>query len=232
MNKLVIVTGTASGLGLSTANLLLESDYLVLGIDKMPSMIDNPNYHHYEADLSQLDISKVRKNLEDVNGIWYSVIHCAGISVGKPIGELSEVDWNYSMQVNVTSAMKLCQLADELMIDGGRIILVSSPVAFAGAKKPSYSASKAALHGLTMSVSRTLGKRNICVNTILPGPMITGMTDDWSEERRASIATESRLNRLAKPAEVAYVICRMLDNEWSYMSASIIDMTCGSMFGH
>ena len=98
MNRLVIINGTASGLGLSTANLLLESDYLVLGINKMPSMIDNLNYHHYEADLSQLDISKVRKKLDNINAIWYSIIHCAGISVGKPIGELSEIDWNYSME--------------------------------------------------------------------------------------------------------------------------------------
>ena len=69
MNKLVIVSGTSPGLGLSTANISLKSDYLVLGIDKMPSMIYNPNYHHYEANLSQLDISKVRRNLDDINGI-------------------------------------------------------------------------------------------------------------------------------------------------------------------
>ena len=94
--------------------------------------------------------------------------------------------------------MRICQLADSQLMDGGRIVLVGSPVAFAGANKPSYAASKAALHGLTMSVSRQLGKRGICVNTVLPGPMITGMTSDWSDEKRSRIAQETRLNRLAK----------------------------------
>ena len=136
------------------------------------------------------------------------------------------------MQVNVTSAMLICQLADELMVDNGRIILVSSPVAITGARKPSYAASKAALHGLTMSVSRSFGKRGICVNTVLPGPMITGMTNDWPVQRRASIASETRLNRLAKPEDVAYVITQMLDGKWSYMSSSIVDLTCGSLYGH
>ena len=136
------------------------------------------------------------------------------------------------MEVNVTSAMLICQLADELMVDNGRIILVSSPVAIAGARKPGYAASKAALHGLTMSVSRSFGKRGICVNTVLPGPMITGMTNDWPIEKRASIASETRLNRLAKPEEIAHVINQMLDKNWSYMSASVIDLTCGTLYGH
>ena len=112
--------------------------------------------------------------------------------------------------MNVTSAMKICQLADSHMMDGGRILLVGSPVGIAGANKPSYAASKAALHGLTMSVSRQLGKRGICVNTVLPGPMITGMTGDWSDEKRDRIAQETRLNRLAKPEDIAYVMVQMM----------------------
>ena len=128
--------------------------------------------------------------------------------------------------------MRICQLADLHMMDGGRIVLVGSPVAFAGANKPSYAASKAALHGLTMSISRQFGKRGICVNTVLPGPMITGMTNDWSEEKRLRIAEETRLNRLAKPEDIAHVIGQMMGEKWSYMSAAIVDMTCGSMYGH
>ena len=67
--------------------------------------------------------------------------------------------------MNVTSAMKICQLADSHMMDG-RIVLVGSPV-IAGANKPSYAASKAALHGLTMSFP-PIRKRGVCVNTVLP----------------------------------------------------------------
>ena len=58
------------------------------------------------------------------------------------------------------------------------------------------------------------------------------MTNDWSEEKRIRIAEETRLNRLAKPEDIAHVMVQMMGEKWSYMSASIIDMTCGSMYGH
>jgi NAD(P)-dependent dehydrogenase (short-subunit alcohol dehydrogenase family) len=83
-----------------------------------------------------------------------------------------------------------------------------------------------------MSVSRDLGKRNILVNTILPGPMMTGMTEDWSQEKIDRISKETRLNRLCEPIEVANVINFLLSNQSSFMTASIVDMTAGSLFGH
>ncbi len=229
-NHIILVTGTSSGLGLATANLLLNQNFNVIGIDQYSTRIQHTAYTHLEMDLAQFDANLILNELTDRN--WSGFIHCAGISQGSKLDSLSIEDWNRSIDVNVTSAMRICQLADSHMIDGGRIILVGSPVAFAGANKPSYAASKAALHGLTMSVSRQLGKRGICVNTVLPGPMITGMTKDWSEEKRVRIAEETRLNRLAKPEDVAHVMVQMMGEKWSYMSASIIDMTCGSMYGH
>ena len=227
---MILVTGSSSGLGKSTSEKGLEEGFNVIGIDLSSSTIEHENYTHLQMDLSNLNLDVLRKHLG--NEEWYGFVHCAGISIGSTIEEITIEDWNQSMEVNVTSAMLICQLADELMVDNGRIILVSSPVAIAGARKPSYAASKAALHGLTMSVSRSFGKRGICVNTVLPGPMITGMTNDWPVEKRASIASETRLNRLAKPEDVAYVITQMLDKKWSYMSSSIVDLTCGSLYGH
>ena len=227
---IILVTGTSSGLGQATANSLLSQDFSVIGIDQLHTKIQHDAYTHLEMDLMQFDEEFILNELMDGN--WFGFIHCAGISQGGKIDSLSIEDWNSSIEVNVTSAMRICQLADSHMMDGGRIVLVGSPVAFAGANKPSYAASKAALHGLTMSVSRQLGKRGICVNTVLPGPMITGMTKDWSEEKRNRIAEETRLNRLARPEDIAHVIAQMMGGNWSYMSASIVDMTCGSMFGH
>ena len=227
---ILLVSGASSGLGKATSEKALEEGFNVIGIDISPSAIEHENYTHLLIDLSKLNLEVLRKHLG--NEEWYGFVHCAGISIGSTIEEITIEDWNQSMEVNVTSAMLICQLADELMVDNGRIILVSSPVAIAGARKPSYAASKAALHGLTMSVSRSFGKRGICVNTVLPGPMITGMTNDWPPEKRASIAGETRLNRLAKPEEIAHVINQMLDKSWSYMSASVIDLTCGTLYGH
>jgi NAD(P)-dependent dehydrogenase (short-subunit alcohol dehydrogenase family) len=229
-NSVVIITGTSSGLGLVTANSLLNQNFDIIGIDVQSGIIEHQNYTHLTMDLATFEFNQIQEMVENQN--WFGFIHCAAVSQGSKLDSLSIEDWNHSMDVNVTSAMLICQLADSQMMDGGRIVLVGSPVAFAGANKPSYAASKAALHGLTMSVSRQLGKRGICVNTVLPGPMITGMTKDWSEEKRNRIAEETRLNRLARPEDIAHVIAQMMGENWSYMSASIVDLTCGSMFGH
>ena len=229
-NHIIIVTGASSGLGLATANSLLGQNFDVIGIDQHSTKILHTAYTHLEMDLAQFNEELIRTEL--IGGDWFGFIHCAGISLGGKLDSLSIEDWNRSIDVNVTSAMRICQLAESEMMDGGRIVLVGSPVGIAGANKPSYAASKAALHGLTMSVSRQLGKRGICVNTVLPGPMITGMTNDWSQEKRLRIAEETRLNRLAKPDDVAHVMVQMMGEKLSYMSASIVDMTCGSMYGH
>lgn len=227
---LIVITGTSSGLGLATAKHLLNNDFAVLGIDIQTAEIEHQNYTHVEMNLASVDIEELLQKIAEDH--WFGFIHCAGISRGGRLDTLSVEDWNLSLDVNVTSAMKICQLADSHMMDGGRIVLVGSPVGIAGANKPSYAASKAALHGLTMSVSRQLGKRGICVNTVLPGPMITGMTSDWSDEKRDRIAQETRLNRLAKPEDIAYVMVQMMAEKWSYMSASLVDLTCGSLYGH
>jgi NAD(P)-dependent dehydrogenase (short-subunit alcohol dehydrogenase family) len=227
---MILVTGTSSGLGQATANSLLNQNFSVIGIDVQSGIIEHQNYTHLTMDLATFEFNQIQEMVENQN--WFGFIHCAAVSQGSKLDSLSIEDWNHSMDVNVTSAMLICQLADSQMMDGGRIVLVGSPVAFAGANKPSYAASKAALHGLTMSVSRQLGKRGICVNTVLPGPMITGMTKDWSEEKRNRIAEETRLNRLARPEDIAHVIAQMMGENWSYMSASVVDLTCGSMYGH
>ena len=229
-DPLIIVTGSSSGLGLATAKLLLENNFNVIGIDCNLAKIENTAYVHAQVDLASFDIEQIKEVIG--NQKWFGFIHCAGISQGTEIQLLSIEDWNHSMSVNVTSAMRICQLASSLMENGGRIVLVGSPVAFAGANKPSYAASKAALHGLTMSVSRQVGTRGICVNTVLPGPMITGMTKNWPEEKRERIAKETRLKRLAKPEDIAHVIVQMMGEKWTFMSASIVDLTCGSMYGH
>ena len=137
----IIVTGTSSGLGFATATQLLDNEFSVLGIDIQTAEIEHQNYTHVEMNLASVDIEELQQKIAEDH--WFGFIHCAGISRGGRLDTLSVEDWNLSLDVNVTSAMKICQLADSHMMDGGRILLVGSPVGIAGANKPSYAASKA-----------------------------------------------------------------------------------------
>jgi NAD(P)-dependent dehydrogenase (short-subunit alcohol dehydrogenase family) len=231
----VLITGCSSGLGNAVVNLLCQSDsYEVIGADMNDSQSDFDNFTFIKADLSNRDsvdslISKVKLHCNDN---LYSVINVAGVSIGKSIIGMEVEDWDQMIQVNLTSPAQLISSLQSIIPDGGRIVNVGSPVSITGSKKPGYAASKAGIHGLTMSVAKNLGPRNILVNTIFPGPMITGMTRKWSDDKRESIATESFLDRLTTPEEVANGIKFLLDPATSGITGSILDYTAGSMFTH
>lgn len=236
LNQTVIVTGAAGGMGRQTCIYLAEMGWHVLAIDHNQERLyalQDERIHPLLIELDATDlVTQVNAKLEDLPTLW-GLVNLAGISQGKPIEQLSLEDWTYSFNVNVTAAFQLIQMsAEKMKIQGGSIINVSSPVGYIGANKPSYAASKAALHGLTMSCARNLGQYGIRVNLLLPGTTITEMTKDWSIERQEAIANETLLKRLCTPQEIAEGIAFLLSQHSRYMTGSVLDMTCGSMWGH
>ena len=236
MDKLfVVVTGCSSGLGSALSKLLIDlGRYSVIGLDINESDFVDEKYHFISSDLSdRKSIEDLVNNVDEISGkSLYGIVNVAGISVGKSIVGMDENDWDKMLQVNLTSPALLISKLQDIMVDGGRIVNVSSPVSVTGSNKPGYSASKAGMHGLTMSVAKNLGPRNILVNTVFPGPMITGMTQKWSQDKRDSIATESFLGRLTTSEEVANGIKFLLNPETTGITGSILDFTAGSMFTH
>ena len=206
----------------------------MIGLDINKSDIQSNDFHFIESDLSNR--TSVNQLVEEIGKLThnslYGIVNVAGISVGKSIVGMEQEDWDKMIQVNLTAPAFLISKLQDIMVDGGRIVNVSSPVSVTGSNKPGYSASKAGMHGLTMSVAKNLGPRNILVNTVFPGPMITGMTQKWSQGKRDSIATESFLGRLTTPEEVANGIKFLLDPATTGITGSILDYTAGSMFTH
>ena len=236
MDKLfVVVTGSSSGLGLQISKILSQSEnYSVIGLDVNETEIQSNNFHFIESDLSnRTSVDQLVEEIGNLSGhSLYGIVNVAGISVGKSIVGMNEEDWDKMIEVNLTAPALLISKLQDSMMDGGRIVNVSCPVSVTGSNKPGYSASKAGMHGLTMSVAKNLGPRNILVNTVFPGPMITGMTQKWSQDKRDSIATESFLGRLTTPEEVANGIRFLLDPSTTGITGSVLDFTAGSMYTH
>lgn len=236
-NKTIIITGSAGGMGRTCCEYLSELGLHILAIDNhigRLQAITGENITRLSVDLSDDNlVEKVKEKLTHLPPVW-GLVNLAGISLGDKLNSLSLEDWQRSFDVNVTPVLRLTQLVAPLMRQsgGGSIVNVSSPVGYIGARKPSYASSKSALHGLTVSCARNLGADNIRVNLLLPGTTITEMTKDWSEERQAMIAKESLLGRLCTPQEIAECIAFLLSEHSRYMTGSILDMTCGSMWGH
>ena len=237
--RTIVVTGAAGGMGASTCRTLAAQGDHVLAIDSAEPALrqlaqDCERIHALPTDLRAPDlvdqVTDLLTGLPTVAGI----VNMAGISFGNTIEQLDDEAWENSFAVNVTPAMRLIRaLAPQLrQRGGGSIVNVGSPVGLIGARKPSYAASKGALHGLTMSCARNLGADGIRVNLLLPGTTITGMTQDWDEVRRAEVAQGNFLKRLCSPQEIAHVVAFLLSDASSYITGSVVDMTAGGLWGH
>lgn len=238
LQKTVIITGANGGMGTAACQHLQQIGWHVLAIDhsfgEAKNKINQERLTLLNCDLRDASLTtKVENALQDLPPIK-ALINLVGSSVGNSLDKLEIDDWHDSFAINVTPAMLLTKLVAPFMKanHGGSIVNVGSPVGLIGARKPSYAASKAALQGLTMSSARNLGPDNIRVNLLLPGPTITKMTSDWSQEKQNSIAQSSFLKRLCKPEEVANTLAFLISQESSYLTGSIIDLTAGSMYGH
>ena len=242
-SKSVLITGAAGGMGATLSRLLLLGGWTVFALDHNESRLrdlvescsDRGDFiHPILGNIEDNDTIRIVECRLAEAGALTGLVNLAGVSMGDDIERLDDQDWDASFKVNVTAPMRLSRVAIPFLkaSGGGSIVNVSSPVAYAGARKPSYAASKAAMIGLTMSLARNLGKYGIRVNTLLPGTTITYLTRDWSEEKRSAIARENFLGRLCEPEEIAAVIEFLLSNAASYMTGSMIDLTAGALWGH
>ncbi len=236
--KTVVVTGASGGMGSALCAMLVERGYRVIGLDRNPPRLAElgdslgSTFVGLLGDIAESELqTRLAVQLQSEEQV-VGLVNMAGISKGNDVEQITDEDWAYSLDVNLSAPMKLTRLMVPFLKKGGSIVNVSSPVGFIGARKVSYAASKAGLLGLTMTTARNLGKYNVRCNLLIPGTCITYMTQDWSLEKQTSIAQESFLGRLCTPEEVAKGVCFLLSDESSYMTGAVLDLTAGSMVGH
>lgn len=237
MKKTVVVTGAGGGMGRAICQMLAD-DYHIVAIDRNQSKLDVLSHlSHFTPVCSDLTdpelIAKLSKTIEALPPL-HGLVNLAGISKGAPVTKITDADWDLSLQTNLTVPMKLVQWIAPKLIEqqSGSIVNVGSPVGIVGANKVSYSASKAALQGLTMSAARELGHHSIRVNMLLPGPTITDMTKDWPQDKQDAIAQGTFLKRLCSPKDIANAITFLLSDKSTFMTGAVLDLTAGSLWGH
>jgi NAD(P)-dependent dehydrogenase (short-subunit alcohol dehydrogenase family) len=150
--------------------------------------------------------------------------------------EVTEADWDYTLNSNLKSAFLCCQAVAPAMKAqrAGRIVNVSS-VAGRNVSRlsgPQYSSAKAGLLGLTRHLAQDLGPFGITVNTVAPGPtLVERVAKKWAlhaAEERARLLAAIPLGRLAQPEEVATVIAFLASEEAAYVTGVTIDVNGGS----
>lgn len=171
---------------------------------------------------SALDAAKKRFSKIDV------LVNNAGISQSGLFVDLTDAQWQNVFEVNVNGAYNTIKqvLPDMLLRKSGAIVNVASVWGEIGASmETAYSASKAALIGLTRALAKEVAPSGVTVNAVAPGAIDTDMMKCYSEAETAALCDEIPCGRLGKPEEVARAILSVAENK--YVNGAVLDVNGG-----
>lgn len=237
LDKVAIVTGGASGIGLATVKKLLEEGASVAMVDL------NENVEAMARELGEkclgikCDVSKeeevvscVNKTKEQFGHIDYLVAN-AGIG-GEPNKphEVSMEEWNKVVAVNQTGIFLMNKYVIKEMLENkqGVIVNTSSMYGLVGATSSfAYSATKGAITQMTRSLALTYARDNIRVNAVAPGYVDTPILAMVPQDMKDLMAKQLPMGRLGKDLEIANLICYLLSEQSTFMTGAIVPIDGG-----
>lgn len=194
--KVAIVTGSNTGLGQGISKAFVEAGAKVLGVSRSPSddtqkMLGADNFSYITADLSSLDpVDTIINTAVDKYGRLDILVNNAGIIKREDSIDFSVENWDVVMNTNCRTLFFLSQAAAKQFMkqkSGGKIIQIASMLSYQGGiRVPSYTASKSAVKGITMTMANEWAKYGINVNAIAPGYMATNNTEALRNDAKRS----------------------------------------------
>jgi len=171
-------------------------------------------------------ISDVEKRFGPVS----ILVNNAGVTRDNISLRMSDEDWDQVIETNLKAVFRLSKLVMRGMMKGryGRIINITSVVGASGnAGQANYAAAKAGVAGLTRSLARELGSRNITVNCVAPGFIETDMTKALPEVQRDMLLGQIALGRLGRPEEIAAAVAFLASPNAGYVTGSTLHVNGG-----
>ncbi|KAL2752012.1 hypothetical protein ACRALDRAFT_1037399 [Sodiomyces alcalophilus JCM 7366] len=243
-DKVIALTGAASGIGQATAHLLAArgarlslADVQQEGLAATKAAIEKEN-PEAEVSIFVVDVREyaaVEKWVSDTVsrfGRLDGAANLAGVipkSIGvAPLSEQDFEEWDFVTGVNLTGVMHCMRAQLAVIADGGSVVNASSIAGIVGRpNNAAYTASKHGVIGLTRSAAKEVGARQVRVNAICPGRILTPMVTGGSGIPFAGPEPEVSLQRPGKPEEVAKLIAFLLSDESSYISGTAISIDGG-----
>ncbi len=239
-NKTAIITGASRGIGKSIAfELATKGANVVLvsrTIDALTEVeIDikskGGNAISVACDVSNFDeFSHVVSTSVESFGSVEILVNNAGITKDNIIMRMKESDWDDIMAINLKGCFNGIKAVTRPMMKArfGRIINITSVIGLMGNQGQSnYAASKAGIIGLTKSIAKELGSRNITANAVAPGYIATDMTDGLDENTRNNLTEMIPLGRLGTPEDVAKLVSFLASDDAQYITGQTFNVDGG-----
>jgi 3-oxoacyl-[acyl-carrier protein] reductase len=234
MSRSVLVTGGNRGIGLAIAQAFLAQGDKVAVTHRGSGAPEG--MFGVEADVTDAAaVDEAFTAVEAQQGPVEVLVSNAGITDDTLLLRMSEEQFTRVLDANLSGAYRVAKRAAARMLRArtGRMIFISSVVGMAGsAGQVNYAASKSGLIGLARSIARELGGRNITANVVAPGFVLTDMTAELGEQRRAEIVTQVPLGRIAEAAEIAGVVTFLASDAAAYITGAVIPVDGGLGMGH
>jgi 3-oxoacyl-[acyl-carrier protein] reductase len=237
--QVALVTGASRGIGKAIALTLAEAGFRVVGTATTESGaagISETLAAHAGCkgivlnvtDGAALDAA-VDTIVKECGGL-HVLVNNAGITRDTLSMRMKDADWDAVIDTNLKAVFRASRAATKPMMRQryGRIINITSVVGVSGnAGQANYAAAKAGVAGMTRSLAKELGSRNITVNCVAPGFIATDMTDSLPEAARAALLSSIPLGRLGQAQEVAHAVAFLASAQAGYITGTELHVNGG-----
>ena len=238
--KTALVTGGSRGIGRAIALDLSKSFNIIVGYssskDSGEEVASEIVKSGGKATALEIDVTNAEsienafRTIEKEYGGVDVLVNNAGITKDNILPRLKEDDWTDVIDTNLSGSFRTSQRAIKHMMKSkwGRIVYISSIVGMMGNQgQANYAASKAGLIGLSKSIAKEMGSRNITSNVIAPGYIDTDMTAFLTDEQKENIIEQLSIKRIGKPEDIANIVSFLCSDESEYITGQVISVDGG-----
>jgi NAD(P)-dependent dehydrogenase (short-subunit alcohol dehydrogenase family) len=247
-DKVIAITGGASGIGLSTAKLVVErggiacvADVDDKGLEDVKAWFEEKGAKYSVTKLDVRDrqgvddwIAGIKEKFGRLDGAANIAGVIAPHRLSGPVGDILDEEWDRIIGINLTGCMYCLRAQLKHIVDGGSIVNMGSIHSINAMPNCSiYGASKHGVLGLTRAAAKEYGHRNIRVNSVAPGAIYTPMMQrafaEMNRPADAPFDEPTAIKRQGKPEEVAEVVLFLLGTESSFVTGSLYSVDGGWM---
>ncbi len=236
MGRVAVVTGGTRGIGEAICVELKKAGYDVAatyaGNDASArAFTEVTGIPNFKFDVS--DFEACQKGVADIEaqlGPVEVLVNNAGITRDTTMHKMTPEQWQQVIQTNLTSCFNMCRLVIEGMRDRGfgRIVNIGSVNGRAGQYgQVNYAAAKSGIHGFTKALAREGASRNITVNAVAPGYVLTDMVRAVPEKVLEKIIARIPVGRLGSPEDIARSVMFLVADEAGFITGSTLDVNGG-----